>query len=406
MFGRQVRPFYNPSSGSWVADATRVGYYLVVRPDDDKVAQGLALHLRKALKDSGETGRVLHLAHSGGALITYLAAKHHLTSDETDYIDVATFGAARSITRKYFRNRVVNYYARNDPLIRVDRRAAELLKWAGTEEGDAMEVNYLKHNTTFIFMEGRAGAGLRDHSLEGPTYRAALEMEASEFLGRTATCGRERRIDILRQIRQTVRLMRKNAARVTGLRHFFSSPLTSFRNLTPQSAGTRGFFSRIVAPSSPIPSIPQPQSYYMGWWEKEMRETGMSSERPPSNEVAYIETWTDDDNEVSEGGEGEVLQHQRPPYQHNGNGTGAVAQNETNTTNNDEYPATVVLPPSVFLGKGGSSNWWRGKRSTQSSLTGSGEPIVVGKDVNIVEYSEIHCKNSVDYSTSDKLAGL
>ncbi len=394
-----MRPFYNPSSGSWVADATRVGYTLVVRPDDDKVAQGLALHLRNALKDAGETGRVLHLAHSGGALITYLAAKHHLTSNETDYIDVATFGAARSITRKYFRNRAVNYYARNDPLLRLDRRAAELLKWAGPEEGDVMEVNYLKHNTTFIFMEGRARAGLRDHSLEGPTYRAALEMEASEFLGRTAaTCGGERRRnDIIRQAQHTVRLMRKKAARVTGLRHFFSVPLVLFRKLTARTTGMRGFFSRIVAPPSPIPTTPQPQPYYMDWWEKEMRGTGFANGGPPPNEMAYVETSTDDD-EASEGVE--ILEHQRFPSQQNQNGMdgGAGVQNKTNANGEKLAP-----PSSDFLGKGGSS-WWRGERAAPQ-VPGSGESIA-GNDVNTVEDSEIHCNNSsVDYSASDdKLA--
>lgn len=35
-------------------------------------------HLAQAVEDVGR-GRVLHIAHSGGALITYLAAQHHLT---------------------------------------------------------------------------------------------------------------------------------------------------------------------------------------------------------------------------------------------------------------------------------------------------------------------------------------
>ncbi len=380
-----------------------------MRPDDDKVAQGLALHLQNALKDAGETGRVLHLAHSGGALITYLAAKHHLTSDETDCIDVATFGAARSITRKYFRNRAVNYYARNDPLIRLDRRAAELLKWADPEEGDVMEVNYLKHNTTFIFMEGKARAGLRDHSLEGPTYRTALEMEASEFMGRIATCGveRSRSARILSQVRQTVRLMRKKTARVTGLRHFFSSPLIAIRKLTARTTGMRWIFSGIIIP--PIPATPEPQPYYMNWWEKEMRGTCGSSSGSQPNDVAYIETSTDnDDDEVSEGGreilEHHLEQHQRFPSQQNGNGIGGEAgiQNKTADANNNK-----LVPPD-FLGKGESTSWWRGKRTTPSPLLDSCEPVIGSKDdVIIVKGSkEIHCKNGIDYSVDDNnLAG-
>lgn len=38
----------------------------------------LGQHLAQAVDDVGR-GRVLHIAHSGGALITYLAAQHHLT---------------------------------------------------------------------------------------------------------------------------------------------------------------------------------------------------------------------------------------------------------------------------------------------------------------------------------------
>lgn len=38
----------------------------------------LGKHLAQAVEDVG-WGRVLHIAHSGGALITYLAAQHHLT---------------------------------------------------------------------------------------------------------------------------------------------------------------------------------------------------------------------------------------------------------------------------------------------------------------------------------------
>ncbi len=369
----------------------------MVRPDDDKVAQGLALHLRKALRDAGETGRVLHLAHSGGALITYLAAKHHLASNETDCIDVATFGAARSITRKYFRNRAVNYYARNDPLIRLDGRASELLKWADPEVGDIMEVNYLKHNTTFIFMEGRARAGLRDHSLEGPTYRAALEIEASEFLGRTATtCGRERRRnDIIKQARHTLRLMRKKAARVTGLRHFFSAPLNVFRKLAARTTGMRGVFSGIVAPLSPIPTTHQPQPYYMDWWEKEIRGVDYANGGPQTNEAAYIETSTDDDEEASEGVES--LENQHFPSQQNQTGKdGAEVQNKTGEK--------LAPPSSDFLGKGGSS-WWREEHAAPQ-VTRSSES-VAENDVHIVKDTEIQCNNStVDYAVcDDKLTG-
>lgn len=41
-------------------------------------SSALGQHLAQAVDDVGR-GRVLHIAHSGGALITYLAAQHHLT---------------------------------------------------------------------------------------------------------------------------------------------------------------------------------------------------------------------------------------------------------------------------------------------------------------------------------------
>jgi hypothetical protein len=67
-------------------------------------------------------GRILHIAHSGGAIITYLAAKYHLSSEERSKIDVVTLGAGRSLTRKYFSGKVINYYTRNDPCLLIDQR--------------------------------------------------------------------------------------------------------------------------------------------------------------------------------------------------------------------------------------------------------------------------------------------
>ena len=165
----QVRAFYNPSSGWWVQDLAGAGFDLMRRADSNNVARALAIHLREAIEASGPQGRVFHIAHSGGALMTYLAAKHYLRPEECARIDVITFGGARSLTRKYFTGRTVNYYAMNDPLARVDRRAANLMKQAGNESYN--EVVYAKHNTTFVFLKGEANSPVRDHSLEGPTYQ-------------------------------------------------------------------------------------------------------------------------------------------------------------------------------------------------------------------------------------------
>ena len=128
-FEVEVLPLYNPTTGWWVGDATRAGYELVRSPADARMACNLTSHLRMALEVVGPKGRVLHIAHSGGAILTYLSAKFHLTAEERQRIDVITMGAGRSITRKYFPGgRVVNYYANNDPCLFVENRAKTLLK--------------------------------------------------------------------------------------------------------------------------------------------------------------------------------------------------------------------------------------------------------------------------------------
>ncbi|CAM9724943.1 unnamed protein product, partial [Scytosiphon promiscuus] len=239
IFGHEVRPFYNPSSGWWITDASKAGYHLLRKPANDTIAHALGEHLAQAVEDVGR-GRVLHIAHSGGALITYLAAQHHLTKRQRDKIDVLTFGGARSITRKYFSGRVVNYYARNDPLVKLDRRAAELMKL--TNNTKFQEVNE-KHNTTFVFLEGRAKQFVLDHSLEGPTYQHALRKEARAF--RRAHFGPLSPLSW--DYDQSVfRLARKKMAQLSGLHHFFNTDPLGLRLLRKGIArltGLHGFFS-------------------------------------------------------------------------------------------------------------------------------------------------------------------
>ena len=158
-FGVKVQPFYNPSTGSWVKDATRAGFDLALRPNDLVLAKDLTAHFRRIFQELGPNGRILHLAHSGGAILTYIAAKYHLTIAETNRIDVVTFGAGKSITHKYFRNgRVYNYYARNDPLTLIDRRTNRLLKFYENnpfQKKANPSYGYIrdwKHNTTFCFL--------------------------------------------------------------------------------------------------------------------------------------------------------------------------------------------------------------------------------------------------------------
>lgn len=209
----EIFPFYNPSSGWWVNDLSNAGYALIRRPNDFVTAQQLAAHLRKVLETVRDNGRVLHIAHSGGAILTYLAAKFHLSAEERARIDVTTFGGGRSLTHKYFSGRIVNYYSRNDPLLLVDQRAGALAKLilnnlttlnnsnslnngviqgadcATTSTVDldsdlCHEVFYVKHNTSFIFLKPLSNNPILDHSMEGETYLVGLRREAAAFRNR------------------------------------------------------------------------------------------------------------------------------------------------------------------------------------------------------------------------------
>jgi hypothetical protein len=134
-FPPKVRPYYNPSLGWWLKDLALVSYMYISTPTKDPVVTGLADHLNQVghtgndhhhqyyyhlhhhhrhcccwvssnhhhpfcalqvLQEVGPTGRVVHLAHSGGALLTYLVAKYHLK-----YVRRSCLGMARSCLRPF-----------------------------------------------------------------------------------------------------------------------------------------------------------------------------------------------------------------------------------------------------------------------------------------------------------------
>lgn len=268
VFSSQVRAFYNPSSGTaffnWVQDAAKAGYELMRRPNDLDLAKRLAEHLRNILEEVGPTGRVLHLAHSGGAILTYLAAKYHLTSQETDRIDLATFGGGRSITRKYFKGRIVNYYSRNDPLTLVDGRAGALMKHAvsrhdsGKSNNSYWEVRDRKHNTTFVYLHGLADNPLIDHSMFGPTYERALRIEAANFKQRLSMMTAAVTIAEANWMRK----VRKSAAKLTGMRHFWGDSASTLqssvrivRKRAAKITNQRGYFSKKTSVVSNMTTI-------------------------------------------------------------------------------------------------------------------------------------------------------
>ena len=226
IFECRVMPFYNPTSGWWAdfSKATFERYFK--KPADEEVVVNLTAHLRTCLDYAGKGGRVLHIAHSGGAILTYLCAKRYLTTSERARIDVTTFGGGRSLTRKYFTGRTINYYARNDPLLLVDSRAQAMSKMVKNETWD--EVVYTKHNTSFIFLKGQLKNPIADHGMEGPTYGLGIEREA--------ILHKERHVALLEILSAEapevdwVRIIRKRMAKVTGMRRFFSRD--KFANVT------------------------------------------------------------------------------------------------------------------------------------------------------------------------------
>jgi hypothetical protein len=131
--------------------------------------EALVKHLKEAVASVGRKGRVIHIAHSQGALVTSLAAKQ-LSPLEMSQIEVLAFGGAaalRKTPQTPFR-RCVNYYSVNDPLLYVVPSASQALK-SGFSDGE------------FCFLTPRMGDPIRDHNLLGATYGSALAWEGHRF---------------------------------------------------------------------------------------------------------------------------------------------------------------------------------------------------------------------------------
>jgi hypothetical protein len=174
--------------------------------------------------------------------MTYLAARYHLTANETSRIDIATFGGGRSITRKYFGGgRIVNYYSQNDPLLMVDKRASLLSKMLnastsrsvinGAQNATYNEIRDIKHNTTFVFLDGQLNHPIRDHGMEGPTYLLALQLEALEHKKRMSQLSTP-----VETQKYYMRLGRKRIAKITGIHHFWEGVPYTLRSLRKRSA--------------------------------------------------------------------------------------------------------------------------------------------------------------------------
>mmetsp|Transcript_19365 Transcript_19365/g.46799 ORF Transcript_19365/g.46799 Transcript_19365/m.46799 type:complete len:353 (+) Transcript_19365:111-1169(+) len=173
--GKTVDFFHNPTSmnddddvGGYYKDLTQAGTQKLGRITEE--VDGLADHLRSAVAAVGKNGRVVHIAHSQGALVTYLAAKQ-LTPMEMQQIEVIAFGGAAGLrstpTTPFLR--CVNYYALNDPLLFVVPTAEQALR------------SGLVSDDEFCFLAPRDGDPIKDHHLLGPTYAQALQWEGRRF---------------------------------------------------------------------------------------------------------------------------------------------------------------------------------------------------------------------------------
>jgi hypothetical protein len=173
--GKHVNYYHNPTAmaseddvAGYYKDLTQAGTQKLGRITRE--VNGLVQHLREALDSVGKRGRVIHVAHSQGALLTYLACKQ-LLPREMEQIEVLAFGGAaalRSTPQTPF-ERCVNYYSVNDPLLFVVPAAEQALR------------SGLVVDKEFCFLAPRVGDPIADHHLLGPTYAEALAYEGIRF---------------------------------------------------------------------------------------------------------------------------------------------------------------------------------------------------------------------------------
>ena len=142
-------------------------------------------HLKDAVKAVGPNGKVIHIAHSQGALITSLALRG-LTKTEMSQMEIISFGGAAALrrSREHPFVRCVNYYSVNDPLLFVVPSAVKALQsgflQGSTSTGDEDDVE-VGEESEFVFLTPRSGDPIEDHGLLGPTYIEALIWEGKRY---------------------------------------------------------------------------------------------------------------------------------------------------------------------------------------------------------------------------------
>eukprot|EP00815_Leptocylindrus_aporus_P003114 CAMPEP_0116050954 /NCGR_PEP_ID=MMETSP0322-20121206/689_1 /TAXON_ID=163516 /ORGANISM="Leptocylindrus danicus var. apora, Strain B651" /LENGTH=260 /DNA_ID=CAMNT_0003533605 /DNA_START=249 /DNA_END=1027 /DNA_ORIENTATION=+ len=157
----------------FIGDLSQAGFHKLgkITPEVDSLVE----HLRDALDDVGPNGKVIHIAHSQGAIITALATKR-LTPEEQSQIEVLTFGGGVALTRSQypFLSRIVNYYSINDPLLLIVPAASKALKTGFVFSKSTGEQE-------FVFLTPRIGDPALDHCLTGDTYLEALTWEGMRY---------------------------------------------------------------------------------------------------------------------------------------------------------------------------------------------------------------------------------
>jgi len=193
--GKMIRFCHNPTAMANEDDTK--GFYGDLRQATSQKYMGkvtdevnsLVKHIQEAVNDVGPKGKVIHIAHSQGALITNLAA-NNLTKAEMSQVEVLCFGGAVSIHRSEERPfaRCVNYYSVNDPLLLVNPGASRALRtgvWgmgSGSTSGSGLAamVDPLTE-PEFVFLTPRGNDPIVDHGLLGPTYIDALRWEGRRY---------------------------------------------------------------------------------------------------------------------------------------------------------------------------------------------------------------------------------
>ncbi|GMI06723.1 hypothetical protein TrVE_jg8095 [Triparma verrucosa] len=186
-FNRPVNYIHNPTAMSKPSDA--IGYVKDLTQATTQLfgritaeVNDLVEHLRSLCSQTGDHGKVLHLCHSQGVLITYLAAQK-LDPSEQRKIEIIAFGGAAAITTTEFPNfaRCVNYYSLNDPLLQIVPPASRALSTG------LLSFSAATGEPEFVFLTPRGNDPIVDHGLLGPTYKDLVCLEGRRYIDKYET---------------------------------------------------------------------------------------------------------------------------------------------------------------------------------------------------------------------------